>query len=105
MTLGSMFRRPGTACFACALIAALASPIASGQTRRTDARNPSVDELKVAYLACDRAALTRALSGPEAMDCSVVYEEFKRRAFDGNFDRLLAWHRSQRSSRGSGHAK
>jgi hypothetical protein len=27
--------------------------------------------------------------------CSVVYEELKRRAFDGDFDRFLAWSRAQ----------
>lgn len=88
---------------ASALLAALAAPIASAQaTRSNDARTTSIDELKVAYLACDRASMSRILDGSEAMQCSVVYEELKRREFGGNFERLFAWSRAQHSARVSG---
>ena len=55
----------------------------------------SIDQLKRAYLGCSREALDGGLSKPGIMHCSIVYEELKRRAFDGDFDRLLAWSRAQ----------
>lgn len=55
----------------------------------------TIDELKIAYLGCSRSALDGGLSKPGIMGCSVVYEELKRRAFDGDFERLLAWSRAQ----------
>jgi hypothetical protein len=58
----------------------------------------SIDQLKVAYLGCSRSALDGGLSKPGIMRCSILYEELKRRAFDGDFDRLLAWSRAQQSA-------
>jgi hypothetical protein len=86
----------------CLLVTALASPIAGGQARSSDLRTVSIGELKEAYLACERATGSRALAGSEAMQCSVVYEELKRRAFAGDFNMLLAWWRDQQPSRVSG---
>lgn len=51
----------------------------------------SVDELKTVYLACDDAAASGRLTSPEIMKCSVVYEQLKQRAFDGDFTKLHAW--------------
>jgi hypothetical protein len=47
--------------------------------------------LKAAYLRCERAAVVGRLASGDIMLCSVVYEELKRRAFDGDFPRLKAW--------------
>jgi hypothetical protein len=38
------------------------------------------------------------LGGAEVKACSVFYEELKKRAFDGDFDKLLAWSRAQNST-------
>ena len=51
----------------------------------------SVERLKSAYLECERAAVDGRLATGEIMLCSVLYEELKRRAFDGDFPRLKAW--------------
>ena len=55
----------------------------------------SIDDLKRSYLACHRASMRRALAAGEAMQCSVVYEALKHRAFGGDFERLLAWTHTQ----------
>lgn len=39
--------------------------------------------------------MRRALGIGEAMQCSVVCEALKKRAFGGDFDRRLAWTRAQ----------
>ena len=70
------------------LLLATLQPAASGQP-------PSIAQLKAAYLACSDAADRGELSNAEIMYCSVVYEELKRRAFGGDFERLLAWSRSE----------
>ncbi len=50
-----------------------------------------VDVLKHVYLACEREAAKGDLDTSEIMQCSVLYEELKRRAFDGNFKLLKTW--------------
>lgn len=62
----------------------------------------SVDELKRIYLACGRAAESGRLETAGIMQCSIVYEALKRRAFGGDFARLLAWSRAQTSARSTG---
>jgi hypothetical protein len=57
---------------------------------------PSVDELKRAYLACNRAASRERLASVQVAHCSLVYEELKQRTFGGDFERLLAWSNSRR---------
>ena len=75
------------------MLAALVASAAHGTDgERIDA---SVDALKREYLACDRSAMSGRLSSGGIMHCSMVYEELKRRAFGGDFDRLLAWSNSQ----------
>jgi hypothetical protein len=54
----------------------------------------SVEELKTLYLKCDSATVAGRLSRSDAMLCSVIYEALKHQAFDGDFDRLLAWSRA-----------
>lgn len=72
------------------LCVALAAPLAHGQLPR----DLPVDELKRAYLSCSDAALGGRLGNGAIQQCSEVYEELKRRAFDGDFERLLAWSRA-----------
>jgi hypothetical protein len=59
----------------------------------------AVDELKRAYLWCDRAAANGRLRAAEIAQCSVFYEDLKRRAFDGDFERLLAWSRTRQGDK------
>jgi hypothetical protein len=53
----------------------------------------SIDELKRGYVSCSEAAVKSRLDNGSVMHCSVIYEELKRRAFGGDFERLLAWSR------------
>lgn len=62
----------------------------------------SIAELKRVYLACDQAAADGRLTSAGVMQCSVVYEHLKRRAFGGDFERLRVWSRAQ--SRTAGHS-
>ncbi len=78
-----------------AVLAASAVPAARGETGDDLLRDAPVDELKRAYLLCSREAASGRLNGPEIMQCSIVYEELKRRAFDGDFEKLFAWSRTQ----------
>ena len=50
-----------------------------------------LDRLKGAYLECERAAVSDRLPTGEIMLCSVIYEELKQRAFDGDFLRMKVW--------------
>lgn len=59
----------------------------------------SIEDLKRLYLECDRASIAQRLTQGEVMFCSIVYEALKRHAFDGDFDRLLAWSRANPSQR------
>ncbi len=83
-------------------LVALAIPLAHGQSPNDALKAVPVDELKGAFLACDRAANGARLDTATIMHCSVVYEELKHRAFGGDFERLLAWARSEASVRKSG---
>ena len=56
------------------------------------------DQLKSAYLDCDRAASGGLVGSVEAARCSMVHEELKERVFGGDFDRLVAWWRAQRET-------
>jgi hypothetical protein len=86
-------------CTAVLLLAALAWPLAGGQTDEVALKSLSVDALKAVYLACDRAAMHGTLGAAEIAQCSVAYEALKRRAFDGDFQKLLAWSSAQRPVR------
>lgn len=54
---------------------------------------PSIDALKRAYIDCERRALVQRIPADEIMQCSVVYEDLKRRAFDDNWIKLWQWSR------------
>lgn len=60
-------------------------------------KNLATAELKRVFLVCDLASSRARLALHDAVQCSMVYEELKRRAFDGDYDKLLAWWRAQRS--------
>jgi hypothetical protein len=55
-----------------------------------------IEILKSAYLDCERAAVDGKLGQQDIMECSVIYEELKRRAFDGDYARMRAWWRNQK---------
>lgn len=71
--------------------------VATGHGNSPDnASHPTtVDELKRAYLLCNRTAMSGAMEHTAAMQCSVLYEQLKERAFDGDFFKLLEWSRAQ----------
>lgn len=77
------------------LLAALVAASASGQVEPSGSKNLPIEELKSAYLSCEHASMRGRLDSPTVMQCSVVYEALKWRAFDGDFEKLLAWSRSQ----------
>lgn len=79
------------------VVAALTTPLIVGEDRRIETKHVPSDELKMLYLSCDRAATGGELNTTGIMYCSVVYEELKWRVFDGSFEKLLAWSRSQPS--------
>jgi hypothetical protein len=81
--------------FVALISAPLAATQAHGPLPSGESRELSIEQLKQLYLSCNREALDRHLGKAEIMRCSMVYEELKHRAFDGDFDRLLAWSRSQ----------
>jgi hypothetical protein len=80
--------------FAAAMLA-LATPLVHCQPQDDSLKTVPIDELKSVYLSCNRAAISGRLDTAAIMQCSVVYEELKRRAFEGDFDKLIAWSRSQ----------
>jgi hypothetical protein len=59
----------------------------------------TVDELKSDYLTCEGASAVARQGDGEIMRCSMVYEELKRRGFDGDSRRLRTWHRATKSRR------
>jgi len=90
-----------TGCVALMLVA-LAAPMAHSESHNGVVKDVPIDELKRVYLSCDRAAISGRLSIAGIMYCSIVYEELKRRGFDGDFDKLLAWSTAQPSARNTG---
>ena len=56
-----------------------------------------LDHLKMAYLACDRAATESALNPSDFQRCVVVGDELLKRGFGGDLDRLLAWWRIEKA--------
>jgi hypothetical protein len=83
-------------------LVALATPLAHSQTSGSKQMAIPIDELKGAYLACNRAATSGRLNTGGIMKCSVVYEALKQRAFGGDFYKLLAWSKAQPPARAIG---
>lgn len=80
---------------AMAMLAALPTALAQSRPYDRELNAAPIDELKRLYLRCNDAALGGRLQSPDIMHCSVVYEHLKRRAFNGDFDKLLAWSSSR----------
>jgi hypothetical protein len=55
--------------------------------------HPSIEDLKLRYLDCERRAQSARLPGSDAALCSETYEALKLRAFGGDFRRLNEWYR------------
>lgn len=81
------------------LVLGLATTLAVSGDSRSALKNETVANLKISYLSCERAANSGRLASADIMQCSVIYEELKRRAFDNDFEKLNAWVRSQASER------
>jgi len=84
---------------AAAMIAVLALACAAAIAAEPRLPQLSVDDLKSLFLACDRASMQGLMGSNEAAQCSIVYEDLKARAFDGDFEKLLAWSRAQHQRR------
>jgi hypothetical protein len=81
------------------MLVASAPSMAYGESAGRELDGAPIDALKRAYLFCSRAAVEGRLDTGAIMQCSVVYEELKRRAFDGDFDKLIAWSKAQSPAR------
>ena len=79
-----------------ALLFAVATATAHAAPDRIGPAALTADELKVAYLDCERLATAAFLGGADAANCSLIHEELKERVFGGDFARLLAWWQAQR---------
>jgi hypothetical protein len=77
---------------------ALSATVAFAQAGTSKLASAQIDELKQVYLACDRTASRQPLDMALAAYCSTVAEVLQKRAFDDNFDRLLAWWRAEKES-------
>ncbi|MEY3202095.1 MAG: hypothetical protein RIR70_1645 [Pseudomonadota bacterium] len=53
-------------------------------------------ELKHYFRVCDRNASELMLDDADGANCSVVYEELKRRVFNGDSRALLEWWRTDK---------
>lgn len=56
----------------------------------------TIDQLKTIYLDCDRRASVAMLDFGDAANCSMTHEELKQRGFGGDWNRMLAWWKSER---------
>jgi hypothetical protein len=90
-----------TTCVAMIAFTSLFGVTAFGKSEVSDRKPLTVAELKAIYLDCDRRAMRGVLGAGEAGVCSVAYEELKKRAFDGDFDKFLAWSRTQSNVKGA----
>jgi hypothetical protein len=77
------------------LVLALAAAAVFGQADRSHLANVSIEQLKQAYLECDRRSSRAVLDASTAKSCSLTAEELLQRGFAGSFEQLLAWWRSE----------
>jgi hypothetical protein len=80
---------------AAAAISVLALACAAAVAAEPRLPHLSVGDLKTLFLACDRVSMQGLMGAADAAQCSIVYEDLKARAFDGDFEKLLAWSREQ----------
>ena len=55
-----------------------------------------LEQLELVYLRCSREAELRLLGMDEAAMCSIASEALLKRRFDGDFEAMLAWWRTNR---------
>ena len=60
-----------------------------------DLKAAPAEELRRLYLACHKESMRGRMPPAAIMQCSVVYEELKLRAFDGDFEKLNRWATTQ----------
>lgn len=84
------------------MLIASATPMAHSLSLDDEKKRVPIEELKRVYLSCDREAISGQLSAGGIMNCSIVYEELKRRAFGGDFDKFLAWSSAKPSEQQTG---
>jgi hypothetical protein len=75
----------------------LLAPAARGEPDRIAPKALPVDALKVAYLACDRETSRGRMDPGIASRCMAISSELMQRAFEGDFDRLIAWWRTEKA--------
>lgn len=78
-----------------ALATAIATSAPSVSADEFELARVELPELKSVYLWCERTSSRIRLPAALIARCSLVYEELKQRAFDGDWEKLLAWSRSQ----------
>jgi hypothetical protein len=87
-------------CVATLFLSAFQAFSASAQTSGLEPTELPVAELKAIYLTCERYAIAGDLASDGIGPCSIVYEELKRRAFDGDFGQLRQWFDEQKRAAG-----
>lgn len=65
---------------------------------REHLKDLSVPKLKALYLDCNDRAAATVLDIGTAAECSMIAEELLVRGFQGNFNELLGWWRSTKTS-------
>ncbi len=94
LSRGSALQRFRTAsiCLGALVLVGIAAPSALGHSHDSEEVDRlSIDQLKRFYLWCGRAAADGQLDNGAIMQCSIFYEALKQRAFNGDFEQLLAW--------------
>ena len=84
---------------------ALSASMAYAQAGTVELASTPIDELKEVYMTCDRAASRQVLDMETAAQCSFVGEALQARAFEGSFDKLLAWWRTEKDAPSSRQAE
>ncbi|MEP7301134.1 MAG: hypothetical protein ABI699_06370 [Caldimonas sp.] len=91
--------------FAAALSLGLLASTGHAQPMAASLEALPLDHLKSAYLACERASSERVLDGDSFAHCAGVGDALLQRGFGGDFDRLLAWWRSEKTKARQAQAK
>lgn len=79
------------------LSVSLLAPQARSEPDPTARAGSRVETLKAAYLACDRETSSHRMDPTTADRCMDVSSELMQLAFDGDFDRLIAWWRAAKA--------
>lgn len=76
---------------ALALTLPLAFSAAHGQSQPQLLAVAPIQQLEAAYLRCAEAATNTVMDPGAAVHCGMVADALRDHAFDGSFERLLAW--------------